>query len=101
MCDTDGTHDTQDELSPTADYGFDGLNYVSEDADWSGLVQVRQLNDWSMEVRSLQPQDRLSRFIDICFNTSAKHVPMKRTAGVRSYSRIPRNQKKNYEQRET
>ena len=92
--DTDGTHDTQDELSPTAGHGFDDLNYFSEDTDWSGLEQELQLNDWSMEFRSLQPQDMLSRFIDICLNASAKHVPVKRrTAGLRSNSRIPRNRK--------
>ena len=42
----------------------------------------------------MHPQDMLSRFIDICLNTSAKHVPVKRiSAGLRSNSRIPRNRK--------
>ena len=94
MCDTDSTHDTHDELSPTAGHGFDDLNYFSEDTDWSGLEQELHFNDWSMEFRSLQPQDMLSRFIDICLNASAKHVPVKRrNAGLRSNSRIPRYRK--------
>ena len=42
----------------------------------------------------MHPQDMLSRFIDICLNTSAKHVPVNRiSAGLRSNSRIPRNRK--------
>ena len=49
MCDTDGIHDTQEELSSTAGHGFDYLNYFSEDTDWSGLEQELELNDWSME----------------------------------------------------
>ena len=69
MCDTDGIHDTQEELSSTAGHGFDDLNYFSEDTDWSGLEQELELNDWSMEFRSMHPQDMLSRFIDICLNT--------------------------------
>ena len=94
MCDTDGTHDTQEELSSTAGHGFDDLNYFSEDTDWSGLEQELESNDWSMEFRSMHPQDMLSRFIDICLNTSAKHVPVKRrSAGLRSNSRIPRDRK--------
>ena len=94
MCDTDGTHDTQEELSSTAGHGFDDLNYFSEDTDWSGLEQELESNDWSMEFRSMHQQDMLSRFIDICLNTSAKHVPVKRrSAGLRSNSRIPRDRK--------
>ena len=42
----------------------------------------------------MHPHDMLRRFIDICLNTSAKHVPVKRrSAGLRSSSRIPRNRK--------
>ena len=36
ICDTDGTHDTHGELSPTACHGFDDMNCFS---DWSGLEQ--------------------------------------------------------------
>ena len=99
-----GTHDTHEELSPTGGHGFDDLNYFSEDtADWSGSEQELGLNDWSMEFRSLQPQDMLSRFIDICLNTSSKHVPVKRRyAGLRFNGRIPRNRgKQTYEEEET
>ena len=55
MC-SNGTHDTQEELSSTAGHGFDDLNYFSEDTDWSGLEQGLESNDWSMEFRSMHPQ---------------------------------------------
>ena len=44
----------------------------------------------------MHPQDMLRRFIDFCLNISAKHVPVKRrSAGLWSNNRIPRNRKKN------
>ena len=89
ICDTDDTHYTYEELSPTAGHEFDELNCFSEDTDLSGLEQELKSNDGNMDFRSLQPHDMLGRFI--CLNTSAKHVPGKRrSAGMRSNSRIPR-----------
>ena len=59
MCDTDGTHDTQEELSSTAGHGFDDPNYFIEGTDCSGLEQELELNDWSMKFRSMHPHDML------------------------------------------
>ena len=83
-----------------------GLSQLLRECEKFGTrhdVKYSELTDWSMEFRSLQPQDMLSRLIEICLNTSAKLVPVKRRyAGLRFNSRIPRNRGKTpYEEEKT
>ena len=70
------------------------MNFFSEDTDWSGLEHELKQQDWVSEFRSLDPQQMLDKFLEICRAVSLKYVPIKKIDGSsKSKSQIPRERK--------
>ena len=73
---------------------FDKLNFFSDDTDWSGLEHKLKQQDWVSEFRSLDPQQMLDKFLEICTAVSLKYVPIRKIDGSsKSKSQIPRERK--------
>ena len=73
---------------------FDKLNFFSEDTDWSGLEHELKQQDWVSEFRSLDPQQMLDKFLEICRAVSLKYVPIRKLdSSSKSESQIPRDRK--------
>lgn len=86
------TNPLQSEPGETAE--FDRLNFFSEDTNWSLLEMELAEHDWEYEFRSLTPNQMLATFLDVCFDISKKHTPLKkRFKAHQSTSTIPRDRK--------
>ena len=73
---------------------FDKLNFFSEDTDWSGLEHELKQQYWVSEFRSLDPQQMLDKFLEICRAVSLKYVAIRKIDGSsKSKSQIPRERK--------
>ena len=70
------------------------MNSFSEDTDWSGLEHELKQQDWVSEFRSLDPQQMLDKFLEVCTAVSLKYVPIRKIDGSsKSKSQIPRERK--------
>ena len=74
--------------------GFDMLNFFNEDTEWEEIEREISNINWMAEFRSLSPEHMLQRFIQICYDISREHVPLKKRSDRRTVtSNIPRERK--------
>ena len=70
------------------------MNFFSDDTDRSGLEHELKQQDWVSEFRSLDPQQMLDKFLEICTAVSLRNVPIRMIDGFsKSKSQIPRERK--------
>ena len=86
------SHDKEpkpDYLSP-----LDKLNFFNENINWNDLTQELALHDWNAELKGLNPEEMLSKFMEVNIEKCIRHIPEKKSVIKSNPSKIPRGRRK-------
>ena len=69
------------------------LNFHHDNINWEATIADFDNINWDEELANLSPSDSVSKIINICFNTSEKHVPKSTTRTHAKRNTVPRDRK--------